>query len=113
MTGSRVRVVALALWGLAGSLLTACLCVLAIVPAHAQSQPLAELAILFVDREQDPLYQTAPGYAGLFRPEHFSPLPAAELAVKDGAAAARARGVKLAIVPKTLLAKEDAASALR
>ncbi|MFZ0848130.1 MAG: hypothetical protein WAO08_02855, partial [Hyphomicrobiaceae bacterium] len=84
MIVSRVRV---------GTLASCILMLAASVPVvRAQDQPLRDLAIAFVDRTGDPLYQATPGYAGLYRPEHFSSLPAAELAVRDGAAAARARG---------------------
>jgi ABC transporter substrate binding protein (PQQ-dependent alcohol dehydrogenase system) len=101
MTVSRVWLVALACW--------------ALLPAtvHAQAQAAGELAIVFVDRTGDSLYQGAPGYAGLYRREHFSPFAAAELAVKDSAAAARARGLNLSLLRKSLMETEDAASALR
>src|SRR5215813_11653334 len=94
-------------------LIACCLLALSVVVASAQDQPLRELAIAFVDRSGDGFYQAAPAYAGLYRPEHFSPFPAAELAIKDGAAAARARGLKLLLLRKSLAAEEDAAAALR
>src|SRR5262245_36664730 len=101
MTVSRVWLVALARW--------------ALVPAtpRAQAQTLGELAIAFVERTGDALYRGTPGYAGLYRPEHFSPYAAAELAIKDSAAAARARGLNLSLQRKSLMGREDAASALR
>ncbi|HEX2337484.1 MAG TPA: amino acid ABC transporter substrate-binding protein [Hyphomicrobiaceae bacterium] len=105
MIVSRVRVGTLACW---------ILLLAAFIPiVRAQDQPLRELAIAFVDRTGDPLYQTTPGYAGLFRPEHFSALPAAELAVRDGAAAAQARGRKLSLLRKSLQEGEDAATSVR
>jgi ABC transporter substrate binding protein (PQQ-dependent alcohol dehydrogenase system) len=105
MTASRVRLLTLA----CGILIPA----LAAVMARAQEQPLSDLAIAFVERSGDARYQTATGYAGLYRPEHVSPFAAAELAVKDGTAAARARGLKLSLVRKSLAETEDAVSALR
>ena len=64
MIVSRVRVGTLACW---------ILMLAASVPiVRAQDQPLRELAIAFVNRTGDPLYRTTPGYAGLYRPEHFS-----------------------------------------
>src|SRR5262245_28805693 len=101
MTVSRVWLVALACW--------------ALVPAtpRAQAQTLGELAIAFVERTGDPLYRGTPGYAGLYRPEHFSPYAAAELAIKDSAAAARARGLNLSLQRKSLTETEDAAGTLR
>jgi ABC transporter substrate binding protein (PQQ-dependent alcohol dehydrogenase system) len=101
MTASRVWLVALACWALLPAMLS------------AQAQAAGELAIVFVDRTGDALYQGAPGYAGLYRPEHFSPYPAAELAIKDSAAAARARGLNLRLLRKSLMETEDAARALR
>src|SRR5262245_33263084 len=101
MTVSRVWLMALAAWALLAALL----------PATARAQ--TELAIAFVERAGDALYQGAPGYAGLYRPEHFSALAAAELAIKDSAAAARARGLNLSLQRKSLMGREDAASALR
>jgi ABC transporter substrate binding protein (PQQ-dependent alcohol dehydrogenase system) len=101
MTVSRVWLVALACW--------------ALLPAMARGQPQSTgaLAIAFVDRTGDARYQSAPGYAGLYRPEHFSPYAAADLAIKDSAAAARARGLTLGLLRKSLGEREDAASALR
>src|SRR5262245_52988129 len=105
MTISRVWRVALATCALIAALLPA--------PARAQTEPMRELAIAFIDRTGDALYQGSPGYAGLYRPEHFSPYPAAELAVKDSAAAARARGFNLSLLRKSLTEAEDATSAVR
>jgi ABC transporter substrate binding protein (PQQ-dependent alcohol dehydrogenase system) len=104
MTVSGVWLVALATWALLPALLPA--------PARAQTQPMAELAIGFIERSGDALYHGSPGYAGLYRPEHFSPYPAAELAIKDSAAAARARGLNLSLLRKSLTPTEDAASAV-
>jgi ABC transporter substrate binding protein (PQQ-dependent alcohol dehydrogenase system) len=80
---------------------------------RAEQPPVRELAIAFLDRNGDAQYQASAGYAGLYRPEHFSPFPAAELAIKDGAASARARGLKLLLLRKSLAADEDAAASLR
>jgi ABC transporter substrate binding protein (PQQ-dependent alcohol dehydrogenase system) len=66
----------------------------------------------YIDRRQDPAYQETRGYAGVFRREHASPLPAAELAVKDGMAAARAAGMSLALIHRSLEPGADAGSAL-
>src|SRR5262245_44350370 len=99
MTASRVWLLTLAYW-----LLTTAL---AAAVARAQEQPASDLAIAFVERSGDGRYQVATGYAGLYRPEYASPFAAAELAVKDGAASARARGLKLSLLRKTLAAEED------
>src|SRR5262245_66021754 len=104
MTGSRVRLVALATCVLLSALPPQ--------PARAQTQPMGELPIAFVDRSGDALYRASPGYAGLYRAEHFSPYPAAELAIKDSAAAAHARGLSVSLLRKSLAETEDAVSAL-
>jgi ABC transporter substrate binding protein (PQQ-dependent alcohol dehydrogenase system) len=105
MTASRVWLLTLAGWLLTPALAAAVAC--------AQEQPASDLAIAFVERSGDARYQAATGYAGLYRPEYVSPFAAAELAVKDGAASARARGLKLSLVRKSLAAEEDAVGALR
>src|SRR5262245_22091073 len=105
MIVSRARAAALACWILT---LLAPLTI-----ARAEQPPARELAIAFLDRNGDAQYQASAGYAGLYRPEHFSPFPAAELAIKDAAASARARGLKLLLLRKSLTAEEDAAAALR
>jgi len=81
--------------------------------ARAEQPPVRELAIAFLERSGDAQYQTAAGYAGLYRPEHFSPFPAAELAIKDAAASARARGLKLLLLRRSLAVDEDAVASLR
>lgn len=94
--------------------LVALLCWLLVAPdARSQGSASRELRIAFIERSGDPIYQTPTGYAGLFRQEHFSPYPAAELAIKDGAAAARASGLSLTLVHRTLSEAEDAAAAVR
>lgn len=105
MTASRVWLLRLA----CGILLAA----FSALMARAQEQPLRELVIAFIERSGDARYQTATGYAGLYRPEQASPFAAAELAIKDGTAAALARGLKLSLVRKSLAEGEDAVSALR
>jgi len=96
-----------------GLLLALLGCLLPVSAARAQDAAAREIGIAFVERSGDPAYQAATGYAGLFRRERFSPFPAAELAIKDGAAAARASGLKLTLVRKTLTETEDAGAALR
>jgi ABC transporter substrate binding protein (PQQ-dependent alcohol dehydrogenase system) len=94
-------------------LASACVCWLAapsIVRAE-DPQPL-ELGIALVERSGDRAYQGATAYAGLFRRQRFSPVPAAQLAVEDGAAEARARGFKLTVLRKTLATTEDAAASV-
>src|SRR5215475_3073795 len=81
--------------------------------ARAERPPIRELAIAFLDRNGDAQYQASAGYAGLYRPEHFSPFAAAELAIKDGAASASARGLMLLLLLRSFSAEEDAAAALR
>ena len=96
-----------------GHVLAFICCLLVIPVARAQDVALRELGIAFLERSGDPAYQAATGYAGLFRREQLSPFPAAELGIKDGAAAARARGLKLTLLRKTLTETEDAAAAVR
>ncbi len=79
--------------------------------ALAQTTALPELKIGYLDRKDDPAYREAPGYAGVFRRERVSPWAAAELAIKDGAAAARASGFQLALVRRSLGDSEDAGTA--
>jgi ABC transporter substrate binding protein (PQQ-dependent alcohol dehydrogenase system) len=105
MTASRVWLLALACWSLSPAV--------SAPMAGAQEQPPRELAIAFVERSGDARYQAATGYAGLYRPEYVSPFAAAELALKDGMAAARARGLKLNLLRKSLGDTEDAVSSLR
>jgi ABC transporter substrate binding protein (PQQ-dependent alcohol dehydrogenase system) len=81
--------------------------------ARAQDAAVREIGIAFVERSGDPAYRATAGYAGLFRRERFSPFPAAELAIKDGTAAARASGLKLTLVRKTLGETEDTVAAVR
>jgi ABC transporter substrate binding protein (PQQ-dependent alcohol dehydrogenase system) len=104
MTVSRLWFVALACWALLATLPAA---------ARAQAEAAGEVAIAFVDRTGDALYQGAAGYAGLYRREHFSPFAAAELAIKDSAAAVRARGLNVSLLRKSLTETEDAARVLR
>lgn len=79
--------------------------------ALAQAPVETELRIGYLDRTGDAAYQRAAGYAGLYRREHLSPRPAAELAVKDGTAAARAAGLRLRLVHRALTETEDAPTA--
>jgi ABC transporter substrate binding protein (PQQ-dependent alcohol dehydrogenase system) len=83
----------------------ALLVMLAGTAAAAQT---SELRIGYIDRQEDPAYQEVRGYAGVFRHEHASPRPAAELAIKDGMAAARAAGLPLVLLHRPLAAAEDA-----
>jgi ABC transporter substrate binding protein (PQQ-dependent alcohol dehydrogenase system) len=94
-------------------LLSALVGCLLVSVAEAQDVAVREIGIVFVERSGDAAYQAATGYAGLFRRERFSPFPAAELAIKDAAAAARANGLKPTLLRKTLAETEDAAAALR
>jgi ABC transporter substrate binding protein (PQQ-dependent alcohol dehydrogenase system) len=71
----------------------------------------ADLKIGYLDRAGDPAYVTATGYAGIYRRDRHSPKPAAELAIRDGAAAARASGLQLGLEHRTLDTKDDAGDA--
>jgi ABC transporter substrate binding protein (PQQ-dependent alcohol dehydrogenase system) len=73
------------------------------VPATA-----AELKIGYLDRQGDAAFQETAGYAGLYRIIRSSPWPAAELAIKDGMAAARAAGFQLVLERRSLTEGEDA-----
>jgi ABC transporter substrate binding protein (PQQ-dependent alcohol dehydrogenase system) len=73
----------------------------------------ADVRIAYLDRANDPDYRIPLTYAGLYRKAKASPYPAAELAIKDTAAAARAAGLDLVLEHKTLKEGEDAAAAIR
>lgn len=79
----------------------------------APDAPAADARIAYLDRADDPDYRTRPTYAGLYRKAKASPYPAAELAIKDTAAAARAAGLDLVLEHKALKEGEDAAAAIR
>jgi ABC transporter substrate binding protein (PQQ-dependent alcohol dehydrogenase system) len=76
------------------------------------SAELREVSIAYIDRLEDPLYANTKGYAGLYAVEYRSPLPAAELALADSAAAGAAMGVKFTLLRRTLAKGEDPSAAL-
>lgn len=82
----------------------------AVFVPHASA---ADARIAYLDRDGDPDYRTPLTYAGLYRKSKASPYPAAELAIKDTAAAARAAGIALVLERKTLKEGEDAIAAIR
>jgi ABC transporter substrate binding protein (PQQ-dependent alcohol dehydrogenase system) len=71
------------------------------------------VSIAYVDRVDDPAYQSSAGYTGVLRKDRSSPFPAAELAIKDGAATGRAIGVTFAIFRVSLKDGEDALVAVQ
>ena len=79
--------------------------------AGAQGTAQRTVSIAYIDRDGDPFYRSAAGYTGVLRKDRSSPFPAAELAIKDGAATGRAIGVTFDIFRVTLKEGEDAASA--
>jgi ABC transporter substrate binding protein (PQQ-dependent alcohol dehydrogenase system) len=79
----------------------------------ASAAELREIPIAYIERQEDPIYSKTKGYAGLYRVEHRSPLPAAELAIGDSAAIGAAIGVKFTLVRRVLAKGEDPSSALR
>jgi ABC transporter substrate binding protein (PQQ-dependent alcohol dehydrogenase system) len=91
---------------LAGLLLAVLTC-----SAWAQDTAQRTVSIAYFDRDGDPLYRSAAGYTGVLRKDRSSPFPAAELAIKDGAATGRAIGVTFEIFHVSLKEGEDAVSA--
>jgi ABC transporter substrate binding protein (PQQ-dependent alcohol dehydrogenase system) len=80
--------------------------------AYPQPAPPRDLTILYLDRADDPHYRAAPAYTGVLRKSPSSPFPAAELALRDSEAAARAAGVKVYLERLTLKEGETATKAL-
>jgi ABC transporter substrate binding protein (PQQ-dependent alcohol dehydrogenase system) len=100
----------LVLWRARGAVPLACLLLLAFcAPAGAQAS--RSLKLGYLDRAGDPAYAAAVGYTGVYRRDRYPTLPAAELALKDGAAAARAAGIDLALDRRTLADGENAVAA--
>src|SRR5688572_15741815 len=79
--------------------------------ASAQETAPRTVSIAYIDRDGDPFYRSAAGYTGVLRKERSSSFPAAELAIKDGAATGRAIGVTFDIVRVSLKEGEDVVSA--
>jgi ABC transporter substrate binding protein (PQQ-dependent alcohol dehydrogenase system) len=79
--------------------------------ASAQKTVPRTVSIAYIDRDGDPFYRSAAGYTGVLRKDRSSPFPAAELAIKDGAATGRAIGVTFDLVRVSLKEGEDAVSA--
>jgi ABC transporter substrate binding protein (PQQ-dependent alcohol dehydrogenase system) len=77
------------------------------------SAELRELAIAYIDRQDDPFYSGSRGYAGLYTVEHKSPLPAAELAVAEASTVGSAIGVEFKLLHHRLAANEDPGAAIR
>lgn len=79
-------------------------------PAAAPGPP--AVAIVFVDRAEDPWYAVVNGRDGVFRPTRRSARPGAEVAIKDAAATGRALGVAFSLRPRTLAPGEAIGPAL-
>ncbi len=79
-------------------------------PALAQAQ--RELVIAYVSRADDPAYVEVKARDGVFRLVRRSPLPGAELGVRDALAGARAAGLALRLEKTTLAAGDDLGAAL-
>jgi ABC transporter substrate binding protein (PQQ-dependent alcohol dehydrogenase system) len=84
---------------------------LPVLSAFAEVPPRI-VTILYLDRIDDPHYRAQAGYTGTLRRQAFKPVAAAELAVRDGEAAARAAGLKLVLDHRSLQTGESAASVL-
>jgi ABC transporter substrate binding protein (PQQ-dependent alcohol dehydrogenase system) len=82
-------------------------------PAKAQGSVLRDVRIVYLDRENDAAYRAPTAYAGLHRKAQARPFPAAEIAIKDTAAALRAAGLRLVLERMTLPDGADAAAATR
>lgn len=79
-------------------------------PALAQAQ--RDLVIAYVSRVDDPAYAEVKARDGVFRLLRRSPVPGAELGVRDASAGARAAGLALRLERTTLAAGEDIGAAL-
>jgi ABC transporter substrate binding protein (PQQ-dependent alcohol dehydrogenase system) len=99
-------------WGLVIAVLVIFALLLPLRTTTAQDE-LREIHVAYIDRHGDSAYQANAGYAGLVRAEHASPYAAAELAIKDGTAAARALGLQLSLVHKTLSENDDAIASIK
>ena len=82
-------------------------------PAPAQETARQTVEIAYIDRSGDPFYRSAAGYTGVLRKNRISPVAAAELAIKDGAASGRAIGVTFAVFRVSLTEREDAVAAVQ
>jgi ABC transporter substrate binding protein (PQQ-dependent alcohol dehydrogenase system) len=71
----------------------------------------AAMRIVYLDRDEDPLYQSVIGEDGVARPGLDQPFAGAELGIKDMRAVARASGLTLALERRTLAPDEDAVAA--
>jgi ABC transporter substrate binding protein (PQQ-dependent alcohol dehydrogenase system) len=83
-------------------------CALAVVLAMSSAAVAGDLKIGYLDRAGDPAFTPSAGYTGVYRRNHDAPRLAADLAMKDGAAAARAAGMQISIEYRTLSADETA-----
>ena len=91
--------------------LAAILLALVFLPdARAQTGDSA-VKIVYLDRDQDPFYESTLGDDGVARVGPSSPFAGAELALKDIRAIGRAAGVSFQLEHRTLAPEEDAASA--
>jgi ABC transporter substrate binding protein (PQQ-dependent alcohol dehydrogenase system) len=97
----------------AGRTLVAAGFVIAAVSAAAQSPEPAEIRIAYIERADDPAYRMPVSYAGVYRKARATPYPAAEMALKDTAAAARVAGLTLVLDRRQLGDGENAAQAVR
>jgi ABC transporter substrate binding protein (PQQ-dependent alcohol dehydrogenase system) len=77
------------------------------------SAELREIAIAYIDRQDDTFYSSSKGYAGLYAVEHKSPLPAAELAIAEASTIGSAIGAKFKFVHHRLAVNEDPGAAIR
>jgi ABC transporter substrate binding protein (PQQ-dependent alcohol dehydrogenase system) len=85
---------------------------LSALATFAQAQTPRTVTILYLDRAKDPYYQAQTAYTGTLRRQVFKPLAAAELAVRDGEAAARAAGLKIVLDHRSLQIGESASGML-
>lgn len=92
----------------------ACLWLASGIAAQAQVQAQAprDIVIGYVARADDPAYAEVKARDGVFRLARRSPLPGAELGIRDALAGARAAGVGLRLEHTTLAAGDDIGAAV-
>ena len=84
----------------------------AAAPARAQTQAQRDLVIAWVSRADDPAYAEVKARDGVFRIVRRTPLPGAELGMRDAFAGTRAAGLSMRLERTTLAAGDDIGPAL-
>ena len=93
-------------------LLTVLILMCALAPAALAAGAARNVTVLYADRADDPFYDGARGYAGIYSIAAVSPYPGAELAIKDAKLVGEAVGVDFTLEHLTLDADADAPAAI-